>query len=170
MSLPTPSPSLRKHRLAAPLAPRAMGSAAEIDLQTRAEIYYTSETPEHPIERMLDGSRGPGATFWASEQPDTEETILLKFDEPTHVAAVVFEVEESERERTQEVRAEYSTDDGAHYRGLFVQEYNFSPQGSTFQSETLAFDLHHVTHIRLAIKPNKRGSGRATLTSLRVLS
>ena len=80
----------------------------------------------------------------------------------------MYEVEETERERTQEVHVEASTDAGRSYRRVLVQEYTFSPRGSTFQREDLRFDLHNLTQLRLTVVPNKRGSGVATLTSLRL--
>jgi hypothetical protein len=93
---------------------------------------------------------------------------VLVFDQPQSVTRVVYEVEETERERTQEVHVETSTDAGRTYRKILVQEYTFSPHGSTFQREDLRFDLHGLTHLRLTVVPNKGGSGVATLTSLRV--
>jgi len=166
----TQSQSLRKYRLASAHSDPPVTAVAEIDLCACARIYFSSEAAEHPLEHMLDGCSGHGATFWASERSDVTEEIVLEFDEPRRITHLAFEVEESHCERTQEVRAEYSSDGGVHYQGLFVQEYTFSPLGSTFQCENLSFDLHRVTHLRLTITPNKRGSGRASLTSLRLFS
>jgi hypothetical protein len=140
----------------------------EIDLRASARIHFSSEASDHPIEHMLDGHSGPGATFWRSERPNVTEEIVVEFDQPRCLRHLSFEVEERDCERTQEVRAEYSTDGGVGYRGLFVQEYTFSPQGSTLQCENLSFDLHGVTHLRLIVVPNKHGSGYATFTSLRL--
>ena len=73
-------------------------------------------------------------------------------------------------ERTQEVRVEVSDDGGRTYRQIFVQEYNFSPRGATYQREEQRFDLHRVSHLHLTIVPNKSGSGTASLTSLRLFA
>jgi F5/8 type C domain len=164
------SPTLRKYRLTRAHSNNPITTVAEIDLRTCAKIYFTSEAADHPIEHILDGRSGRGATFWESSRPDVTEEIVLEFDEPQRITHIAFEVEERHQERTQEVRADYSRDGGAHYQGLFVQEYTFSPQGSTFQCENLSFDLHQVTHLRLVIVPNKRGSGCASLTSLRLFA
>ena len=51
-----------------------------------------------------------------------------------------------------------------------VQEYTFSPHGSTYQREDLSFDFPKVSHLRLTIVPNKGGTGKASLTSLRLFS
>jgi hypothetical protein len=84
--------------------------------------------------------------------------------------ALVYEVEETMRERTQEVRVEASDDGGRTYRQILIQEYNFSPRGATFQREDQRVDLRQVTHLRLAVVPNKSGSGPATLTTLRLFA
>ena len=85
-------------------------------------------------------------------------------------SGLVYEVEETTRERTQEVRVEASEDGGQSYRQILVQEYNFSPGGATYQREEQRFNLRRVTHLRLTIVPNKSGSGTATLTALRLFA
>ena len=74
------------------------------------------------------------------------------------------------QERTQEVRVEVSEDSGRSYRQILVQEYNFSPGGATCQREEQRFNLEKITHLRLTVVPNKKGSGMATLTSLRLFA
>ena len=160
-------PRLRKR----PLEANAATSAAdEIDIAGCAAIAYTSEDPAHPVEHMLDGSCGPGATRWISARPDTTEHIVIEFDRPQAISRLVYEVEETTRERTQEVRVEASEDGGQSYRQILVQEYNFSPGGATYQREEQRFNLRQVTHLRLTIVPNKSGSGTATLTALRLFA
>lgn len=142
----------------------------EISVHAAATVYYTSEHPAHPIEHMLDGTSGVGATRWESAHSDVTEEIVIKFDVPQNISHIAFEVEESRAARTQEVRAEYSSDEGNSYRGAFVQEYTFSPEGSTYECENISVELRGVTHLRLIVVPGKSGSGRATLTSLRLFS
>ena len=142
-------------------------AAGEIDIAGCATIAYSSEDPAHPVEHMLDGRSGPGATRWISARPDTTEHIVIEFDRPQTISRLVYEVEETMRERTQEVRVEVSEDGGRSYRQILVQEYNFSPGGATYQREEQRFNLRQVTHVRLTIVPNKSGSGTATLTALR---
>src|ERR1700731_4516759 len=160
---------LRKRPLEtdAATSPRAAG---EIDIAGGATIAYTSEDPAHPVEYLLDGSCGPGATRWISARPDTIERIVIEFDRPQTISRLVYEVEETMRERTQEVRVEVSEDGGQSYRQILVQEYNFSPGGATYQREEQRFNLRQVTHLRLTIVPNKSGSGTATLTTLRLFA
>ena len=160
---------LRKRPLEADAATSAR-AAGEIDIAGGATIAYSSEDPAHPVEHMLDGQSGPGATRWMSARPDTIEHIVIEFDRPQTISRLVYEVEETRRERTQEVRVEASEDGGRSYRQILVQEYNFSPGGATYQHEEQRFNLRQVNHLRLTIVPNKSGSGTATLTALRLFA
>ena len=110
-------------------------AAGEIDITASATIAYSSEDRAHPVEYLLDGHSGPGATRWISARPDTTEHIVIEFDRPQTISRLVYEVEETMRERTQEVRVEVSEDGGQSYRQILVQEYNFSPGGATYQRE-----------------------------------
>jgi hypothetical protein len=142
----------------------------EIDLAKAAIIHYSSEDPAHPIENLLDGRSGAGATYWASSEADTPAQILLEFEQPQSIHRLMYDVEERRAERTQEVQMEVSTDGGRNYRQVFVQQYNFSPRGATHQRESMRLDLREVTHLRFTIVPNLGGAGRATLTSLRLFA
>ena len=161
-------PRIRKRLMAERAAQGLPSFPNEIELAAHAIIHYSSEDPAHPIERLFDGASGPGATRWLGAQPGTTQEILLEFDEAQHISRLIYDVEEQQHERTQEVRMEFSSDGGKSYRTGFVQEYTFSPRGSTYQCEDLRFDLRDVTHLRLIVVPNKGGSGIATLTSLRL--
>ena len=160
-------PRIRKRLMGEASAPRSV-SSPEIQLAAHATVLYSSEDPAHPIEHLFDGTSGRGAARWLGAQPNTIQQILLEFAEAQRISRLIYDVEERERERTQEVRMEFSSDGGKSYRTGFVQEYTFSPNGSTYQREDLSFDLHGVTHLRLIVVPNKGGSGTATLTSLRL--
>ena len=90
-----------------------------------------------------------------SARPDTIERIVVEFDQPQTISRLDYEVEETMRDRTQEVRVEVSDDGGRVYRHILVHEYNFSLHGATFQREEQRVNLHRVTHLRLTIVPNK---------------
>ena len=165
----TDTSRLRKHLMSEPGPPRPQ-TAGEIDIATHAILAFSSEDPDHPLEHLVDGYFGPGATHWTSGRPDATERIVLKFDQPQRISRLIYEVEECWRERTQEVRVEVSADDGRTYRQVLAQDYTFSPQGATFQHEDLQLDLPPITHLKLTIVPNKGGSGVATVTSLRLFA
>jgi hypothetical protein len=145
-------------------------NSREIDIASHAQLAYSSEDPEQPLENLVDGQHGRGASRWASGRPDATEFIVLEFDQPQSISRLIYEVEESRESRTQEVVAEVSSDRGATYRQVFAQDYTFDPRGATFQHEDLRVDLAAVTHLRLTIVPNKGGRGVATLTSLRLFA
>jgi len=160
---------LRKRLLKADAATSA-GAAGEIDISACATIAYSSEDPAHPVEHLLDGRSGPGATRWISARSDTIEHIVVEFDQPQPISRLVYAVEEAERERTQEVHVEVSEDGGRMYRRILVQEYTFSPRGATYQHEEQRFNGLQASHLRLTIVPNKNGVGTATLTALRLFA
>jgi hypothetical protein len=161
--------TLRKRQLEVDGATRAR-AADEVDIASCATIAYSSENAAHPVEHLLDGRSGPGATRWISARSDVIEQIVVEFDQPQTISRLVYEVEEAVRERTQEVRVEVSEDGGRTYRQLLVQQYTFSPGAATYQREEQRLNLHQVSHFRLTIVPNKNGSGTATLTSLRLFA
>lgn len=161
------APIRKRHLAAAGETGRADG---EIDIAACGTIAYSSEDPAHPVEHLLDGRSGPGGTRWLSANPDSPERILVEFDRPQTMSRLIFEVEETMRDRTQEVRVDVSDDGGRAYRQILVQEYNFSPRGATFQREDLRVNLCGITHLRLTIVPNKNGAGAASLTTLRLFA
>ena len=161
-------PTLRK-RLLVPedQAPEDRPSGA-LDLAAIAMVAVSSEDAAHSVEHLLDESVGPGATHWRSARADMTEQIVFEFDQPQAVSRIIYEVEETARERTQEIQMAVSSDGGSTYRQVLVQEYTFSPAGATFQREDLRFEIDGIDRLRLTIVPNKNGSGAATLTSFRV--
>lgn len=147
---------------------RPVPTLGEIDIASEATVLVTSEAPEHPIDHAFDGNRGPGATHWIAGEPG-EQTVILAFDAPQAIRRVALEIEETEVARTQELQLAVSTDGGRIYREVLRQEYNFSPAGATFEREDWAVDAEDVTHLRLAIRPDKGDRPcRATITSLAV--
>src|SRR5438309_6895153 len=101
--------------------PAASGRAAnEIDIAACATISYSSEDPDHPVEHLLDGHSGPGATRWISARPDTIEHVVVEFDQSQTISHLVYEVEETVRERSQEVRVEVSEGGARTYRQILV--------------------------------------------------
>jgi hypothetical protein len=157
-------PRIRKRLLVSDSLPP--DSTGALDLSTSASFEYTSEDPEHCVENILDDHRGPGGTYWSGARIDSIERLVIAFDAPQILSRLVYEVEESQWERTQVVRIELSEDSGRTYRTVLNQEYTFSPRGATFQREDIRLQASTVTHLRLTVIPNKGGTGKATLVSL----
>jgi hypothetical protein len=145
--------------------PRRQG---EIDCTTSATVAITSENPNHPVEVIFDGVRGPGGKTWMSARPNVTEQIIVEFDEPHSLKRIEYEVEEHDLERTQKILLEASQDRGTTYRQLLVQDFTFSPGGATFQREQIQVDVPGATHVRITVVPNLAGSGHASLSSLRL--
>ena len=162
-------PGLRKRLLGNETA-GGPDTAGAIDLVSCATLGFSSEDSAHPIDNLIDGTSGPGATQWRSAQPNVTERIVVEFDRPQPISRLLYEVEETERERTQEVHVEVSEDGGETYRRVLVQEFTFSPGGATFQQQDQRLEAGRVSHIRLTIVPNKSGSGTATLSTLRLFA
>lgn len=167
---PRQPPQLRKLLVGKSAEPRFRDPASgnEIDVSACAVVHFSSEHPEYPVDYLFDGYSGPGATKWMSARRNSPETILLIFDEPTNISNCAFEAEERDIARTQEVCAEYVAGDNRSYGRSFIQEFNFSPDGATYQNEFIAVDLRDVRRFRLSIRPDKSGHGFASLTTLRL--
>ncbi len=120
----------------------------------------------HPVENAFDGQSGSGASRWISETGG-EHTLILAFDGPQAIHTLGLEIEETEEKRTQELEVSVSRDGGKMYREFVRQEFNFSPEGATFEREEWALNVEGITHLRLRIKPDKSGRlCRASITSL----
>ena len=141
-------------------------TTGEIDIATVATVQVTSESPDHPIDLVVDDHPGPGGTHWIAGEPG-EQTVILAFDAPQTINQILLEVEEPEVARTQDLQLSLSRDGGRTYRELLRQEFNFSPEGTSFEREKWTVKAQGATHLRLVIKPDKGGKPcRATLTSL----
>lgn len=127
-------------------------SHAEIQVAETATVYATSEAVDHPIDYVFDSSRGRGGCRWIAQEPG-EQMLVLSFDAPQTIRAVMLEIEEPHVSRTQELTLLASFDGGKTYRELLRQEFVFSPPGTTFERERWTLPLDHVTHLRLTINP-----------------
>jgi hypothetical protein len=137
-----------------------------LDVGALATVLVTSELSDHPVENVFDGQSGPGGSRWIAET-DGEQTFILAFDAPQHIRTVALEIEETAASRTQELQLAVSVDEGKTYRELLRQEFNFSPESSTFEREEWTLNAAGVTHLRFHIKPDKGGRpARASITSL----
>ncbi len=129
-------------------------TANTIDIIRSAELIATSESENFPLDNIVDGSTGLGSSQWVAGSAGPQ-TLIFKFDSPQNITAIVYEIEEREVARTQEICFEVSTDSGAHFREILRHEYHFSPDGSTFQREELKLDLPQLTDLKMTIKPDK---------------
>jgi hypothetical protein len=129
-------------------------TTGEIDIAEVATVLVTSEAPDHPIDLAFDYHRGPGGTRWIAGEMG-EQSVLLAFDAPQTINQIILEVEELELPRTQELQLSLSCNGGRTYRELLRQEFNFSPDGTTFERENWTVSAQGVTHLQVVIKPDK---------------
>jgi hypothetical protein len=136
-----------------------------LDLESLAKVEVTSEHTEFPVESALGAGKGPG---WRAAEPGVQ-TILVEFDAPQRLKHIVLRFVGGEEERTQEFHLSWSADGGRSFREIVRQRWNFSPSGSTAESEDYQVDLSGVTALKLVIDPDLgRGEVPATLSELRL--
>ena len=136
-----------------------------LDLENLAEVEVTSEDAAHPIESALLPGRSSG---WHAAEPG-EQTIRLLFAHPQRLRRIRLEFVEAVTERTQEFVLRWSQDGGQSFREIVRQQWNFSPQGATRETEDHPVDLSEVTVLELKIIPDvSGGNARASLAQLRV--
>ena len=136
-----------------------------LDLEQIATVEVTSEDPSFPIEYAFGSNDGPG---WRASQGG-EQQIRIIFDKPVSVHRIELRFHEADCERTQEFILRWSSELGGSATEIVCQQWNFSPTGSTTEIEHYVVDLHAVSVLELAIRPDlHRPEAVATLGSWRV--
>ncbi|PQP33751.1 carbohydrate-binding protein, partial [Desulfobacteraceae bacterium SEEP-SAG9] len=111
----------------------------------------------------------PGrASGWRAAGPG-KQTIRLLFDYPQRLQRIWLNFVETRTERTQEYVLRWSPDGGQSFREIVRQQWNFSPQGATSETEDLHVELPAVTVLELSIIPDiSGGNAFASLAQLRL--
>jgi hypothetical protein len=136
-----------------------------LDLEEIATVEVTSEDPGFPIENAFGSDDGPG---WRASGGG-EQKVRIIFDQPVRLHRIELRFHEPEVERTQEFVLRWSSESGGPATELVRQQWNFSPAGSTTQTEDYAVDLNGVSVLELAIRPDlHRTDAVATLASWRL--
>ncbi|MGD2055979.1 MAG: carbohydrate-binding protein [Gammaproteobacteria bacterium] len=137
-----------------------------IDLERQARVELTSEDPGHPIEAAL--SPGGPDQGWRAAAPG-KQTIRLVFDRPCALHRIVVEFREPDVARTQEFVLRWSADSGRTLHDIARQQWNFSPQGATRETEDYRVSLDAVTDLEITVIPDiSGGDAVATLARLRL--
>jgi len=128
-----------------------LGSSANwLDLEDIADVEVSSENPDYPIESALLSDRVQG---WRAANPG-KQTIRLLFKPAQHIHCVSLEFVETEFQRTQEYVLRVSQNNGEGFEEMVRQQWNFSPDGSTSETELHRIEKENVTHIELIITPD----------------
>lgn len=137
-----------------------------LNLEALAEVEITSEDAAHPIESALL----PGRSGWRAAAYG-KQTIRLLFESPQRIRRIWINFVETSTERTQEYVLRWSPDGGQSFREIIRQQWNFSPLGTTSETEDLHVDLAAVTVLELIIIPDIGGGNAfASLAQLRLAS
>lgn len=136
-----------------------------LDLGALASVEVSSENPERPIEAALL----PGFKQGWQAGDSGKQAIRLLFRQAQNIHRVQLEFSESALDRTQEYVLRMSQDNGASFREIVRQQWNFSPAGATMESEMHVIDMPGVTTIELTITPDIGNPlAVATLDKMRV--
>jgi hypothetical protein len=136
-----------------------------LNLEALADVEITSEDAAHPIESALL----PGGTSgWRAAVPG-KQTIRLLFAHPQRLRRIWLNFVEPVTERTQEYVLRWSPEGGLSFREIVRQQWNFSPQGTTSETEDHHVELPAVTVLELIIVPDISGENAfASLAQLRL--
>ena len=136
-----------------------------LNVEGLAEVEITSEDGAHPIESALLPGRTSG---WRAAVPG-KQTIRLVFAHPQRLQRIWLNFVEPRTERTQEYVLRWSPDSGQSFREIVRQQWNFSPQGATSETEDHHVELLAVTVLELSIIPDTSGGNAfASLAQLRL--
>src|SRR5262249_48702746 len=95
----TERPRLRKRPLETDPASAAR-APGEIDIAACATVAYSSEDRDHPLENLFDEHSGPGGTRWL-RRARHDRAHRRGIRPAAEISRLVYEVEETVRERTQ---------------------------------------------------------------------
>ena len=136
-----------------------------LDVEGLAEVEITSEDVAHPIEFALLPDQVSG---WRAAESG-KQSIRLIFDQPQTLQRIWLHFVDNDTERTQEYVLRWSSDGGQSFREIVRQQWNFSPEGATSETEELNVALTGVTVIELSIIPDiSGGDAFASLAQLRL--
>ncbi len=136
-----------------------------LNVESLAEVEITSEDAAHPIEFALLPGQASG---WRAAGPGMQ-TIRILFSQPQRLRRICLNFVEPHTERTQEYVLRWSPDGGQSFREIVRQQWNFSPHGTTGESEDYHVELPAVTVLELSIIPDiSGGNAFASLAQLQL--
>jgi len=139
-----------------------------LDLDSLATVQITSEDLLFPIDNALKAGSSAG---WRASAKGPQ-FIRINFDSPAAIRRIHLHFVEHEADRSQEI-AIYVVSGSADSREVVRQQYTFTPNGSTEETEDYTVSLSGVTSLELRIDPDRahdptHSQNFATLQSLRL--
>ncbi len=105
---------------------------------------------------------------WRAEAPGTQ-TLRVSFTNPRPIRRIQLVFSELELERTQQFVLQWAPATNGPWTRIVQQQWNFSPNGSSRETEDYNVNLHGVLALELTITPDiKGGSARASVDRLLV--
>lgn len=156
---------MRKRLIPKLLQDNQSETADWLELEHLVEVEMTSEDVKYPIEAALLSGESSG---WRAAAPGTQ-TLRLLFPVAQSLRKIQLIFKEDEAARTQQYTLRWSPDNGRSFREIIRQQWNFSPAGSTIETEELDVQLEDVTLIELVIVPDiNNPQAVASLAKLRL--
>ncbi|MDO9270577.1 MAG: carbohydrate-binding protein [Methylobacter sp.] len=138
-----------------------------LDLEQLAQVEFTSECLEYPIESALLLTEDSGSGWRAAS--GGEQTIRLFFDQPRTIEHIFLIFDEPQQSRTQEFVLLWLMDKESSYREILRQQYHFSPPDTTREIEHYEVRLNQLKVLELRIIPDiSGGEACARLKQLRL--
>jgi hypothetical protein len=127
-----------------------------LDIEHLAQVEFTSECPEHPVESALLLTEDQDAGWQAATSG--EQTIRLVFDRPCAISRIFLMFDEPQQSRTQEFVLLWLRENESAYREILRQQYHFSPPDTIREIENYEVRLDQVKVLELKIIPDISGS------------
>jgi hypothetical protein len=127
-----------------------------LDIEHLAQVEFTSECPEHPVESALLLTEDPDAGWQAATSG--EQTIRLVFDQSRTIEHIFLMFDEQQQPRTQEFVLLWLKENESTYREILRQQYHFSPPNTTCEIENYEVRLDQLKVLELKIIPDISGS------------
>ncbi|MDO9424501.1 MAG: carbohydrate-binding protein [Methylobacter sp.] len=138
-----------------------------LDLEHLAQVEFTSECLEHPVESALLLTEDSVSGWQAAD--GGEQVIRVIFDQPRTIEHIVLMFEELQQSRTQEFVLLWLMDNEDTYREILRQQYHFSPPNTTCEIEHYEVRLDQLKALELRIIPDiSGGEACAKLKQLRL--
>ncbi len=125
-------------------------SGSWLDIEKLATAELSSEDPQHPFEQALKTDAVNG---WRASAPGPQ-LIRLRFDNPQSVRRIHLQFREERVDRAQEI-ALFATSKASPRKELVRQQWVFSPNGATTETEDYYFDLKDLTILEIEIDPGR---------------
>ncbi len=136
-----------------------------LDLEQLARVEVTSEDADFPVEAVFAFGTGSG---WRAAGGG-RQTIRLIFREPQPIHRIHLEFSETELTRLQEFTLRWAAAQDGSFKEIVRQQWNFSPQGATSETEDYQVDLAGVSVLELTLNPDlSGGTAVASLVKWRV--